>query len=164
MKKLYLIRHAKSSWKEDGLSDFDRPLNKRGQADAPEMGRRLREAGVRPDVLISSPANRAITTAITIANAVGFPAEHVQTREAMYLAGTTSLMEILKGIENRHMLAFMFGHNPGFTDLANQLSNVRIDNIPTCGIFCVQFDVENWADIEAGAGKWLSFDYPKKIL
>ena len=98
MKKLVLIRHAKSSWKNPGLRDFDRPLNKRGKADAPEMGRRLALRSLMPDRLLSSPAKRAIRTAEIIAGAIGFPAGRISRMDRLYGAGVAELIGILQGL------------------------------------------------------------------
>lgn len=161
MKTLYLIRHAKSSWKHDYLADFDRPLNKRGKHDAPLMGRRLKQHGM-PGLFLSSPAKRAIRTAEVIANETGYPPEQIRTDEAIYLAGEKSLLKIICRVEDRFDSIALFGHNPGFTLLANLLSNESVENIPTCGIFCIGFNIDTWREVAAGKGKMIFFDYPKR--
>lgn len=161
MKTLYLIRHAKSSWKHDYLTDFDRPLNKRGKRDAPLMGRRLKPHGV-PGLFLASPAKRAIRTAEAIAAETGYPPEQIRTDEAIYLAGEKSLLKIICRIEDQFDSVALFGHNPGFTLLANLLSNEAVENIPTCGIFCIGFNIDTWRDVAAGTGKMIFFDYPKR--
>ena len=163
MKTLYLVRHAKSSWKFPNLPDIDRPLNKRGQRDAPEMGRRLKEKGIVPDIMISSPADRAFTAAQMIAKKIGYPiAEIVQDHE-LYHAGNGTLLNTIRSIDNDRQSAMLFGHNPGFTDFANILSDFSTDNVPTTGVVALQFNVESWEDVEKGEGEFLFFDYPKKI-
>ena len=95
MKTLTLVRHAKSSWKDTSLADRDRPLNKRGKRDAPEMGRRLTAAGVRPSLIVSSPAVRAWTTAKIIANEIGYPREFLQRDSALYLASVNGILDVI---------------------------------------------------------------------
>jgi phosphohistidine phosphatase len=160
-KRLTLLRHAKSSWKDLSLSDFDRPLNQRGRRSAPEMGRRLLKAGKPPDLVISSPAKRAITTARMAATEMGFPEGRIIEEPALYHAGYRQILDVINSIESYAEHLLICGHNPGFTDLANTLSNARIDNLPTAGLFCVDFDIEDWRDLEAGAGTFRYFDKPR---
>lgn len=162
MKTLYLVRHAKSSWKDNNLRDFERPLNKRGKRDAPIIAQRLKERGVKPDAIISSTAKRALKTAKIIAGELEFPQKKIDTKESVYLADVPTLLKVLKKINDKHERAMLFGHNPGLTMLANFLSNEQVDNIPTCGVFCVEFPVEFWKDINQGSGRLVFFDYPKK--
>lgn len=165
MKTLYLIRHAKSSWKDPDLRDFERPLNKRGKRDAPEMGQRLKKYKAVADVIISSPAKRAIKTAKIIAREVGFPVRKIVTKETVYLADVPTLVEVIRKISDKHHQVMLFGHNPGLTMLANFLVNGEpVENIPTCGIFCIEFEIDSWEKVEEGVGKTLFFDYPKKPL
>ncbi len=164
MKTLYLTRHAKSSWKELDLDDFDRPLNKRGKRDAPFMGQLLKKKNILPDVLISSPAVRAYTTARTIATEIGYPAENIMTDENIYEASSSELLDIINSIEDENRSAMLFGHNPGFTMLSNYLSGKDILNIPTCGIVKIEFEKEKWSDIEIDTGKLIWFEYPKKYF
>ena len=162
MKRLYLIRHAKSSWKDPNLQDFERPLNKRGKGDAPLMGQHLNSHQVRPDLIISSSAKRALKTARIIAKAIGFPKEQIVTDESIYEAGVSSLLQVIHHIDEAANQIMLFGHNPGLTMLAESLTNAVIENIPTCGIFCVDFDITSWKDVKAGTGTMVFFDYPKK--
>ncbi|MCH2664632.1 histidine phosphatase family protein [bacterium] len=161
MKTLYLIRHAKSSWAEGGLSDFDRSLNKRGKRDALQMGKRLKALGVTPGVVISSPAKRAITTAQKISDELGYDRGAIVLKEMLYGAVPEETIQITQSIDDGHASAMMFGHNPNMTDLINELSSFQIDNVPTCGVFCGTFDVESWADVRMGAGTQVFFEYPK---
>ena len=161
MKKLYLIRHAKSSWKNPGLEDFERPLNKRGLKDAERMGKVLKKASLRPDVVITSPARRAQETAEIIIDKIGFPVERVVLEEEVYDATTYELMEIINKLDDGLDTVVLFGHNPGMTNLANLLNDVEIDNIPTCGIFVIEFDVKSWKKVSEKSGAFVSFDFPK---
>lgn len=163
MKTLYLIRHAKSSWKDPELQDFERPLNKRGKRDAPEMGQRLKENKAGIDVIISSPAQRTLKTAKIIAREIDFPVKKIVKKDSVYLADVPTLVKVIRKISDKHHQAMLFGHNPGLTTLANFLVNgEQVENIPTCGIFCIEFEIDSWKKVEQGIGKMLFFDYPKK--
>ena len=162
MRTLYLIRHAKSSWEDPEMDDFDRPLNKRGKRDAPLMGRRLSGRGICPGLMITSPAKRAIVTARTVAKEVGYAEKEIETHEAIYGGGVPHLLEVIQEIDDSNDQAMLFGHNPGLTALALDLTDARIDNIPTCGVFCIRFDVASWREVDRGTGEMVFFDYPKK--
>jgi len=162
MKTLYIVRHAKSSWDDPNLDDFDRPLNSRGKRDAPEMGKRLRDQGIKPNLLISSAANRAHKTAVTIAKEIGYPKNEIKRTENFYLTSVNSALKIIHQVDNSVDFLMIFGHNPCWTDLANYLCNAHIDNIPTCGITAISFDIDNWAEVNRGKGTLVFFDYPKK--
>jgi phosphohistidine phosphatase len=166
MKYLYLVRHAKSSWDFPELSDFDRPLNKRGQRDAPVMA--LRVASKQPDldVIISSPANRAITTAKEMAKALDIDESSIVQEHEIYHASMKTLIDIAKALPEEYDKVMLVGHNPGFTDLANQLKehDYHIDNVPTCGVVAIELPTHKWADLVEHSGRLLFFDYPKKVL
>ncbi len=166
MKYLYLVRHAKSSWDYPELSDFERPLNKRGKKDAPRMAQRLASKSPEIQAVISSPANRAITTARAMASGLGFPLDEITENEDVYHAGMSTLMHIVKSLPNTLDRVMLVGHNPGFTDLANQLKDhdYFIDNVPTCGIVAIEFPCNKWDEISDHDGRLLFFDYPKKVL
>lgn len=159
MKTLYINRHAKSSWDNPRLNDFDRPLNKRGQKDAPKMGKVLNDKGIQPGLFLSSPANRAITTARLIAKEVDYPIADIEEDKRVYGASAHELIHILKEQDDEVESIILFGHNPELTTLANMLTGVAIDNIPTCGFVHIEFDVGNWSDIDHG--RLVAFDYPK---
>ena len=163
MKTLYIVRHAKSSWRFPELRDFDRPLNKRGKKNAPEMGKRLKARHILPDLLMTSPANRAITTAREIAEKIGYPEANIRENDGIYHSSETTLLEIIKKTDNSINELMLFGHNPGFTDLANLAGDQWIDNIPTCGIVAIEFDVNSWRSIKPKSGRNLFFDYPKRV-
>jgi phosphohistidine phosphatase len=162
MKKLYLVRHAKSSWDDPSLDDIDRPLNNRGKKDAPEMGERLKKQQIFPDLLISSPGKRARSTAKKIAKMIGYPPKDILIEDALYHGNDDMLIEIVRDLPNSVKSAMLFGHNPGFTSFANQLCNINIYNIPTAGIVAIDFQTDNWKDVEHGKGELVFFDYPKK--
>ncbi len=161
MKTLYIIRHAKSSWKDMSLDDCDRPLNKRGKRDAPVMGKRLKKKNVVPDIIISSPALRAKTTAQFIAKEVGYNKD-IEFKEEIYESNIHILDNILKNIDDRNSITFLFGHNPDLNMLAEEYVDFD-ENIVTCGILKIEFDCDKWQDISHKNAKMISFDYPKKV-
>jgi phosphohistidine phosphatase len=160
-KHITLLRHAKSSWDNPSTDDFDRPLNQRGEDNAPEMGHRLAARSIRPSLIISSEANRAITTARVIARAIGYPAEFIHPVRELYLASAGTILKILAHEGKRYNDVMIVGHNPGLTDLANMISDARIDNIPTCGVFAIDAEIDDWAELRDKPGKLAWFDYPK---
>lgn len=162
MKTLYLVRHAKSSWKYPNLDDFERPLNKRGHKNAPFMGRILKKLKVAPDLIISSPANRAAMTARIIAAALDYPLENIRFSEAVYEFSEKALISVVKQIDDAVNHAMVVGHNPAINGLANFIGDQPISNIPTCGVFCVELDISAWANINTHCGKLKFFEYPKK--
>ncbi|MGD8761715.1 MAG: histidine phosphatase family protein [Desulfobacteraceae bacterium] len=162
MKTLYLVRHAKSSWKYPNLDDFERPLNKRGRKNAPFMGKVLKKLKVAPDLVISSPANRAATTARIIAAAINYPLENIVYSEAIYEFSENALIHVIKQIEDSVNNTMVVGHNPAINGLANYIGDQPISNIPTCGVFCVDLDISSWAKIGEHCGKLKFFEFPKK--
>jgi phosphohistidine phosphatase len=160
MKKLYLIRHAKSSWKNLEIDDFYRPLNKRGELNAPFMAEKLKERGVIPDLILSSPALRAKKTAKILSKKI-LSKKRVTYIQNIYEAYSSELLEILKTVDDKHTTLFLVGHNPGVNDLAEYFVDFY-DNIPTCGIVEIEFSCKKWAKISPKNAKLISFDYPKK--
>jgi phosphohistidine phosphatase len=162
MKKIYIARHAKSSWKSPEMKDFDRPLNKRGKHDAPLMGKLLRDKGIKPDWIVSSPANRAQTTAKIIAQEVGFPINEIILEQEIYEAYLEDVLNVIQCLPNEVETVFIFGHNPAFTYLVNHFNHGElIMNVPTCGIGCIETNAESWSDIHPDNSNLVSFDYPK---
>jgi phosphohistidine phosphatase len=162
MKTLTLVRHAKSSWEFPELTDSDRPLNKRGENDAPVMGQRLAAKAISPDLMVTSPAKRALKTAKVVAGEIGYPKKKLVIEERVYLADVVELMSILHEIDNSYKDVFLVGHNPGLTDLVNDLMDESILNVPTCGVVRANFNIETWKALGKGMGKLEFFDYPKK--
>ncbi|MDF9795917.1 phosphohistidine phosphatase [Catalinimonas alkaloidigena] len=163
MKTLLLIRHAKSSWDDPTLDDFDRPLNKRGKNDAPKMGKRLKKKKIHPDLMVSSTAKRAKKTALAIAGALDYPEKHIQWRDELYHAAPETALKVMQRIDNKVEQLFLFGHNPGLTDFANLLCSTYTDNIVTTGIYALQLDITSWQDAQLNQkAKLLFYDYPKK--
>ena len=164
MKTLLLVRHAKSSWDEIGMDDSERPLNERGKKDAPQMARRLKDKNIKVDVFISSPAKRADKTAKYFAEEYGLEKKEILLVDNLYGASVGSFLEVVSKIDDKHHTVALFSHNPGITEFANTLTSVRIDNIPTCGIFAVQVTANKWADFSKAEKLFLFFDYPKNPL
>lgn len=162
MKTLYLVRHAKSSWKEIDLSDKERQLNKRGRQDAPVMGKLLKKMNVKPDLLISSPAVRALTTAEFIAKEIDYPKSKIHLAENIYMAGSTELFSEMIKSDDKYKSIMLIGHNPGITDFLNVLCKENIDNMPTCSIAGIQFEIDSWSDLKNKKCKLVFFEYPKK--
>ena len=161
MKTLTLLRHAKSSWKDTSLSDRDRPLNKRGERDAPEMGRRIAAAGIRPSLIVSSPAVRAWTTARIIAGEIGYPREFLQRDKRLYLASVNGILDVIVAQDAGFNSLMLVGHNPGFTDFANYLVPGLTNNMPTAGVVSVELDSEDWSLYDKPATELLLYDFPK---
>jgi len=161
MKTLLLVRHAKSSWDDPAMTDFDRPLNERGKKDAPMMADRLIARGITVGSFISSPAKRARKTAKIFAQAFKRNEEEIILIPELYLASSSVFESVLASIESDSETLALFSHNPGITDFANTLSAARIDDIPTCGIFAVSIDTDDWKNFRAAKKEYLFFDYPK---
>lgn len=161
MKIIYLIRHAKSSWKDHRLTDFNRPLNKRGKKDAPFMGEKLKEKHIKPDLILSSPANRAKKTAQAIAEKISYPAEKIGFNDEFYDASEITILNHIKKLDEKFNSIMIFGHNPGLTQLNNLISDNYIDNIPTCGIVALEYD-KNWSEVGKNSCRIIFFEYPKK--
>ena len=161
MKTLTLVRHAKSSWKDTSLADRDRPLNKRGEQDAPEMGRRIVAAGIRPSLIVSSPAVRAWTTARIIADAIGYPREFLQRDKTLYLASVNGILDVIVAQDPGFNSLMLVGHNPGFTDFANYLVPGLTNNLPTAGVVSVQLDSDDWSLYDKPGVELLLYDFPK---
>ncbi len=163
MKTLTLLRHAKSSWKDTGLQDRDRPLNGRGQRDAPVMAQRINQAGIRPSLILTSPAVRAWTTAKSIAHEIGYPPEFLQQEDRLYHASTQRLLKIIADQDTGFNSLMIVGHNPGLTDFANHLVPDLTDNIPTCGFVSFEIDRDDWILDHHAETRLVVFDYPKRV-
>lgn len=161
MKNIILIRHAKSSWTNMTLSDHDRPLNGRGEKNAPEMGKRLKKNNINPDQIISSSAKRAWSTAKKIAKEIGYPKDSLVKTKELFHANTLGIINFIRNLEDTNTTVMIFGHNPGFTACVNALSNSGIANIPTCGVASIELDIEKWSQTAEGTGKLRFYDFPK---
>ena len=161
MKKLFLIRHAKSDWSDNTLKDFDRGLNARGLKDAPFMGKLLKGRNIIPDLIISSPALRTKLTIEILLKEMTLEQEIIYD-ESIYEAPFLNLKKVVDMIDDQFNTVFLVGHNPGLCDFANSLCNESFENIPTCGIVELDFNTNFWSDISKENSKLISFEYPKK--
>ena len=161
MKTLTLVRHAKSSWNDSSLADRERPLNDRGERDAPEMGKRIVDHGIRPSLIISSPAVRAWTTAKIIAQQIGYPIEFLHRESDLYLASLNDLLQTVVSQDNGFNNLMVVGHNPGISDFANYLSPGVTNSMPTAAVVCVEIEIDDWNLFEQPATKLIAYDYPK---
>lgn len=164
MKTLLLIRHAKSSWDDAGLSDFERPLNDRGKKDAPAMADRLYERGIKIDAFVSSPARRVRKTAEQFAKKYKKEKEDLVLKTELYMASDEAFNSVVEKLNDDLDCVAVFSHNPGITDFANGLTDARTDNIPTCGIFAVSIEAKKWNKFKEAKKKFLFFDYPKALV
>ncbi|QQS39851.1 MAG: histidine phosphatase family protein [Acidobacteriota bacterium] len=162
MKTLFVLRHAKSSWDHPELSDFERPLNKRGEKAAPFMGELMRSKGLVPDLIVSSPANRAKTTARLAAEAGGFEAG-IELDERIYGAGANTLAYIIADFDDSADTAMIVGHNPGFEDLVGALTGEH-PRFPTAALAVIDLDVTVWSETERGKGTLRDLFIPKEEM
>ena len=161
MKTIILVRHAKSSWDDFTIPDFDRPLNDRGKRDAPVMAARLKEHGLSPDLLLSSPARRARKTARFFAEALAMDKDAIQYQEDLYLAEPPVFSRALSALDDKYTCVAVFAHNPGISAFANLSGTARIDEMPTCGVFAYTVDTDHWSKVDGAKKKFLLFDQPK---
>ena len=162
MKTLYLVRHAKSDWKNSNTGDFDRPLNDRGMKSAPLIATMLKKKKVLPELVIASPANRAITTAELFCEILGYPKELIRKRMEIYEEGTGTLMKIVQEISDSCKTAMLFGHNPTMTDFSNLLAGNHIDSLVTCGVVRIDMDIKSWKDAAPETGTLVWYEFPRK--
>ncbi|MBS1597138.1 MAG: histidine phosphatase family protein [Bacteroidetes bacterium] len=164
MKTVLLVRHAKSSWDDASVKDFDRTLNERGKKNAPEMAARIVKRKIDIGLLISSPAKRAKTTAILFGKEFKMNEADILFDKDLYHAEPSVFFNIISNIDDKYKSIAVFAHNPGITEFANLLTAMRIDNIPTCGVFAIAVEIERWNDFNKGKKNFLFFDYPKSGL
>jgi phosphohistidine phosphatase len=161
MKTLYILRHAKSSWKFEELSDHDRPLNKRGRNDAELMGQELFSRGVKPNMIKSSSAVRALSTATLVGKEIEYDADDIVVRESIYGAGPDDLLEVVQETPAEVQSLMLVGHNEAITDFANTLTPEHVASLPTTGIVALEFNCDSWYDISKENAKMLFYDFPK---
>ncbi len=161
MKTLFLVRHAKSSRDNPLLTDRDRPLADRGKRDAPKMGERLAKRKVTLDLLVSSPALRALTTAHLIADEIGYKRKDIAVDDRLYASSPDDLLAVIRALDNKLDRVMLLGHNPEFSDLARRLSSVIVD-MPTCAVAEYDFDTKAWSDVGEVEPAKAVLDHPKK--
>ena len=162
-KTLLLIRHAKSSWNDDSVNDFERTLNDRGKRDAPVMAKRLLDKGVDIDTFVSSPARRARKTASIFAERYGIEENNIIFKTELYAAPQSVFSEVISTLDQSASHIAIFSHNPGITEFANSLTQTRIDDMPTCSIFAIKFNLRDWSDFQDAKKEFWFFDYPKSV-
>lgn len=163
MKKLYLVRHAKSSWDDYSLTDEKRPLNERGKRDAPVMAKLLKDQSADIQFIITSTAKRALATAKIFKKTFEIDKSKFLKTDQLYLASPSAILEVVHHADDMYDCIALFGHNPGLTDFVSRFSDKMVDNVPTCGIARIDFNVNNWSEIGSERGVLTSFLYPKMI-
>jgi len=163
MKHIFFIRHAKSSWDSMFQQDFDRPLNNRGIKDSPVMADYLRSKGIVPDLIISSSANRAKSTAILFCDVWQIDPVDIVLYDELYHASPTILNKVIRSLDDNYNAVFLFAHNPGLTEWINRYSDAEIDNLPTCGIANIEFGGSTWSEFAGSPLKCSGIWYPKML-
>src|SRR5436190_18716918 len=161
MKTLFLIRHAKSSWTDPALPDKDRPLGNRGRRDARKMGKRLAKREVKPDLILSSPARRALKTARIIAKKLDYKRKDIVLDDRLYAGAMNDLLDVIHQLGDKLERVMLFGHNPELTEFAHRLSS-EITHMPTCAVAEFPFDAKSWSHIDNAKLAKVALDYPKK--
>ena len=164
MKRLYLLRHAKSSWADLELDDFSRPLNKRGKGDCAAMSDRLARAGIHPELIAASPAKRAKKTAKCIAGGTGYNKDDICYYPELYLGTLAYHLQLLEELLRKVNILFLVGHNNTITELAEHLTGRSFDNVPTCGIVGVEYSKVDGFTPASGGGRMLFYDFPKNQM
>lgn len=159
MKTLIIVRHGKSSWNQPAISDFDRPLNNRGFRDAPLIAARIHDHGVQQ--IYASPALRAKTTAILIAEGAGLSESSIRYEKGIYAAGLAELFGVIMKMDDKYHTCMLVGHNPGVSNLAMELTKRDIGAMPTCSVAKISLDIDTWTDIKATRGELILYEYPK---
>jgi phosphohistidine phosphatase len=163
MKTLYLMRHAKSSWSFDELTDQERPLNDRGRTDAPHMGQALAKRQLALGLLVSSPAVRALSTAVLVARELDYPRDEIKVEPAIYQADLDTLLGVIRGLPDAANSVLLTGHNPTITDTANYLlpNDGLTSEMPTAAVLCLHFKTDHWAEAGPANAEFYFYDYPK---
>ena len=164
MKTIFLVRHAKSCWEDPVLADIDRPLNKRGKNDAPLMAKKVKKLFIKPDLLVSSPAKRALSTAYYFAEELEIKRSNIAIAKEIYEALPDALVNVIHSLPQEVNTAMLFGHNPSFTMITNRFTESPLDNLPTCGVVKIESNADTWADFSEKNSKVTSILYPKKDL
>jgi phosphohistidine phosphatase len=163
MKTVLLVRHAKSSWEDPLVVDFERPLNERGKKDAPAMAKRVKDRQYKIDCFISSPARRARKTAKLFAEVFKYKEEKIIYKSELYHADPETFYSVIEQCGNDYNTIAIFSHNPGITYFVNELTEIKLDDMPTCAVFAVSMDGGKWKDFRKAKKQFLFFDYPKAL-
>src|SRR6266576_1084749 len=161
MKTLFLVRHAKSSRDGTPMPDKDRPLNDRGKRDAPQMGERLAKRDVKPDLILSSPARRALKTAEIIAKKLNYKLKDIAVDDRLYASAADDLLRVIHKLDDKLERVMLFGHNTELTELAHRLSS-ELTHMPTCAVAAFTFDAKSWTNVGRDKPAKVALDYPKQ--
>jgi phosphohistidine phosphatase len=161
MKTLYLVRHAKSGKDDPSLADRDRPLDDRGHREAPKMGKRLAKRDAKPDLIVSSPALRALATAELIAEALDYRTKDIEVDDRLYASDVNTLLGVIHKLGDKQDRVMLVGHNPEFSELAHQLAS-EITDMPTCAVAEFGFGSKSWSDVGKVKPETVTLDHPKK--
>jgi len=162
-RRLIIIRHGKSSWDNEGLDDIDRPLAERGIRAANDMAQRLNDMGIVPDLMLSSPASRALNTALIMSRVWDLEPNALQIHDSLYDAHVSEINLVVSGTPDAILNLAIFGHNPSFTQYANHFLAEPLDNLPTAGVVIVTLEAADWKDMDRIHVKETFVDYPKRI-
>ncbi|AZQ44632.1 SixA phosphatase family protein [Nonlabens ponticola] len=160
MKKLILIRHGKSSW-DLNVRDYDRVLQQRGVEDGHLIGKALLKTSLKPDLIMSSPAARALQTATIVTEYLDYNLSSLKLNRSLYTFDSNELAVAIKEVTNEVDTLLVFSHNHGLTEFANQYGSTRFDNVPTTGVVVIDFDIPKWSDLTSGTTAFHLF--PKQI-
>lgn len=163
MKDILLIRHAKSSWSDPSLEDKKRPLNNRGKRDAPFMAAYIRECGLIPDILLSSPAKRAYSTAKHFHKEFESELSNFTKETDLYFGSESDWLYLINAVSEEHRCPAFFSHNPTITYFANSFQGDNFDNIPTCGVVHLKSTAQEWKDVDYGNTKIINHYFPKLV-
>lgn len=163
MKTLYLVRHAKSSWKHPELEDHERPLLEKGKKRTRKIIEFLLEKNITVSYMISSPAVRSYETARYIAAAFGYPLEKIKLSPHLYYGNHSSMLSIIQAIPDAFTNVMVIGHNPSITNFVNRFFTPSMDYLPTSGVICIQFDTDHWGKIAEAATHLGFIVYPRMI-
>ena len=161
MKKIIVVRHSKSSWKDLSLSDFHRPLNNRGKTDGPLMAKYLIDKIDKIDYLHSSSSVRTFETSKYFINHIQF--DKIKYDDLLYHSSATSILNMIKNYTNEFQSVMIIAHNPGLTNLINQITNISLDNLPTTGLAEIDFDCDKWNNISSENGTLVNLKFPKQL-
>jgi len=161
MKTLLIVRHAKAAQNMEDLADIDRPLIERGYKDAHAMSKKLFTSGIRPQLIVSSPGIRALSTALIFARNLNFRVKQIVLEEKLYNAQYETALEIIANLPESMEQVMIFGHNPSVTQVCSLFANEMIQHVPTCGVCCVDFQSDSWKNLRPRSGKVRFFDHPK---
>jgi phosphohistidine phosphatase len=161
MKKLFLVRHAKSDKDNPILPDYDRPLNERGYKDARAFSTKIKKSIGVPELIISSPAIRGISTALLFMEVFEMDPQKMILDKSLYESSVPDYLKVIRNMDNSYSSIMLFGHNPTITTLANSLAKPFTDNVPTCGIIGIEFEIKDWKDVQPDSGNLFLYDFPK---